>query len=246
MRNTGGLSFPEEFAADSFTFADRASVDARADFISKTYLHLAGAILAFVLLEAVILNTPPLMDALLSILSMHQLGWLIFLGGFMVVSYVANSWARSATSVPMQYAGLGLYVTAEAVIFAPLLYIASQFGDNVIPIAGILTLTVFSGLTITVFVTRKNFSFLGPALSIGCFAALGVILCSMLFGFNLGVLFVGAMIVLASGYILYYTSNVLHEYRIGQHVAASLALFASVALLFWYMVQLVMSLQGRD
>ncbi|MFO0944737.1 MAG: Bax inhibitor-1 family protein [Planctomycetota bacterium] len=246
MRNTGGLSFPEEFAADSFTYADRASVDARADFISKTYMHLAGAILAFVLLEAVILNTPPLMNALLSVLSMHQLGWLIFMGGFMLVSYVANSWAQSATSVPMQYAGLGLYVTAEAVIFAPLLYIASQFGDNVIPIAGILTLTVFSGLTVTVFLTRKNFSFMGPALSIAGFASLGVILCSAIFGFNLGILFVGAMIVLASGYILYYTSNVLHEYRIGQHVAASLALFASVALLFWWMVQLVMSLQSRD
>ena len=40
------------------------------------------------------------------------------------------------------------------------------------------------------------------------------------------------MIVLACGYILYHTSNILHQYRIGQHVAASLALFASVALLF--------------
>jgi hypothetical protein len=50
---------------------------------------------------------------------------------------------------------------------------------------------------------------------------------------------------LASGYILYDTSNVLHHYRIGQHVAASLALFAAVALMFWYMIQLVMSLNRR-
>jgi FtsH-binding integral membrane protein len=40
---------------------------------------------------------------------------------------------------------------------------------------------------------------------------------------------------------LYDTSNVLHHYRIGQHVAASLALFASVALLFWYIVRLFLS-----
>jgi FtsH-binding integral membrane protein len=67
----------------------------------------------------------------------------------------------------------------------------------------------------------------------------------MIFSFNLGILFIAAMLLLAGGYILYDTSNVLHHYRIGQHVAASLALFASVALMFWYMVQLVMSVTRR-
>ena len=65
--------------------------------------------------------------------------------------------------------------------------------------------------------------------------ALGVIVLSMFMGFNLGIIFVAAMLLLAGGYILYDTSNILHHYRIGQHVAASLALFASVALMFWYM-----------
>ena len=51
------------------------------------------------------------------------------------------------------------------------------------------------------------------------------------------------MLLLASGYILYDTSaTCCTTTSIGQHVAASLALFASVALMFWYMVQLVMSL----
>ena len=58
--------------------------------------------------------------------------------------------------------------------------------------------------------------------------------------------FSAAMIVFACGWILYDTSNVLHHYRIGQHVAASLALFASVALLFWYVLRLVMALTSRD
>jgi FtsH-binding integral membrane protein len=75
-------------------------------------------------------------------------------------------------------------------------------------------------------------------------AAMGFIFCSMLFGFNLGTIFTVAMIVFACGYILYYTSNVLHHYRIGQHVAASLALFAAVALLLYYVVMLVMG--SRD
>ena len=47
------------------------------------------------------------------------------------------------------------------------------------------------------------------------------------------------------GYILYDTSNVLHHYRIGQHVAASLALFATIVTLFWYVLQLLMSLNRR-
>jgi FtsH-binding integral membrane protein len=54
-----------------------------------------------------------------------------------------------------------------------------------------------------------------------------------------------AMVVLACGYIMYDTSNVIHHYRTNQHVAAALALFASVALLFWYVLQLLMSLQRR-
>jgi FtsH-binding integral membrane protein len=96
-------------------------------------------------------------------------------------------------------------------------------------------------MTAIVFFTRKDFSFLRTFLWFGCFAALGLIVVSILFQFNLGPIFTYAMIALACSYILYDTSNVLHHYRIGQHVAAALALFASVALLFWYIVQLFLS-----
>jgi FtsH-binding integral membrane protein len=68
----------------------------------------------------------------------------------------------------------------------------------------------------------------------------------MLVGFSLGIFFMGAMVAFAAAYILYDTSNVMKHYRTDQHVAASLALFASVALMFWYMLQLLMSLSGRD
>jgi FtsH-binding integral membrane protein len=167
----------------------------------------------------------------------------------MLVSYIANSWANSATSLSTQYLGLGLYVVAEAVIFVPLLYIAENSapdGVNVIGMAGMLTMVVFTGLTAIVFLTGADFSFLRTALALGGVVALGVIICAAIFGFHLGLVFIAALIALASGYILYDTSNVLHHYRIGQHVAAALALFASVALLFWYMVQLVLSLTSRD
>jgi len=66
---------------------------------------------------------------------------------------------------------------------------------------------------------------------------------SIIFAFSLGIIFSAAMVLFASAAILYDTSQVLHHYRTNQHVAASLSLFASVALLFWYVLRIVMSLR---
>jgi len=115
----------------------------------------------------------------------------------------------------------------------------------VIPTAGILTLLLFAALTAIAFVTKKDFSFLGGILMIGGFVALGVIICSAIFGFQLGLFFSAIMVLFAAGAILYDTSKVMHYYQPGQHVAASLELFASVALLFWYILQIVMSMSRR-
>jgi hypothetical protein len=225
--------------------AAEAPAAARAEFIKKTYLHLAGAVMAFIGLEAALVMSP-LGAVIARGMLGSRFGWFLVLGAFMLVSYVANKWAASAQSKGMQYAGLGLYVVAEAIIFVPLLYVAANFGGpNIIPQAGIYTALLFTGLTATVFFTRKDFSFLRGMLTVAGFAALGIILVSMLFGFTLGTFFMGAMILLAAGYILYNTSNVLHHYPVGSHVAASLSLFASVALLFWYILQLLMG-RSRD
>jgi len=229
------------YQSPRYTFASQAGVNERADFIARTYAHLAGAIGLFVVLEAILLNLPGI-ENLVSAIVFAPLGWLIVLGLFMVVSYIAESWARSAVSPTQQYMGLGLYVLAEAIIFVPLLYIVRTFRDpNIIPTAAVATLGLFGVMTLVVFATRKDFSFLRAILMFGAFAALGLIVCAILFGFALGPIFAVAMIALACGFILYDTSNVLHHYRIGQHVAASLALFASVALLLWYVIILLSS-----
>ena len=229
-------------------FAAQAAAGERADFITKTYLHLAGAIGLFVALEAVLLSMPGV-DKLVEMMRFgSRYSWLIVLGAFMVVSWVAESWARSAVSQTTQYLGLGLYVFAEAVIFVPLLFIATNLdrlhGTHIIPSAAVATLGLFGILTATVLVTRKDFSFLRGVLWFGGLAAMGFILVAILFQFDLGPIFVYAMIALACGYILFQTSGVMHHYRIGQHVAAALALFAAVALLFWYIVLLFM--RSRD
>jgi FtsH-binding integral membrane protein len=176
---------------------------------------------------------------------------LLLVGAFIGVGWLAQTWARSDTSRGMQYLGLGLYVLIEAIIFIPLLAIAIYFVDNnpekplyILPKAGIMTLGLFAGLTLTVFITKKDYSFLQPILSIGFLVAFAMIIAGILFGFNLGLLFSFAIVALASGAILYDTSNVLHHYRTDQHVAAALALFASVALLFYYILWILIQLAG--
>lgn len=223
------------------TTAEFASVDARSTFIRRTYIHLLGAILACVALDAIILNV--FHDQLAPLVAWVTSGWhwLVFLGGFMGISYVANMWAHSNTSRQMQYVGLCLYVVAEALILVPLLYMAEKFAPDAIASAGLVTGVVFGGLTLTVLVTKADFSFMKWAIVAGGFIAMGLIVASIFMGFSLGLWFSVAMVILASGIILYTTSNVLHTYNTNQHVAASLALFASVALLFWYVLQIFMS-----
>jgi FtsH-binding integral membrane protein len=225
------------------SFAAMAEADERSNFITNTYMHLAGAIALFIALETILLSTNVAGD-LMPMMVGSRFSWLVVLGLFMLVSYIAQNWAQSATSIGMQYAGLGLYVVAEAIIFTPLLYIAKEFAPQIILPAALTTLGLFAVLTAVVFITRKDFSFLRAILMFGGFAALGFIVVAILFNFNLGPIFTYAMIAFACAYILYDTSNVLHHYRIGQHVAAALALFASVALLFWYILQLF--LRSRD
>jgi len=222
----------------------QAQPSERAAFIRRTYAHLAGAVLAFVGLEIYMVNSP-IAQMLLNVMAM-RFGWLLILGGFIILGRLASGLASGGASPTVQYAGLTLYVIAESVIFAPILLIATHFSSpDVLPTAGILTLLLFGGLTLVVFTTKKDFSFLRGILSIGFMLALGLIVCAVLFGFNLGLVFSFAMVLLASGAILYDTSRILHNYGPDQYVAASLQLFASVALLFWYVLQIVMSLSRR-
>ena len=232
------------------TMAAEADTSDRAKFIRLTYLHLLGAVLAFIGLEAFLLTNPAVRELMANVVS-QRFGWMVVMALFIGVSYLANYWAMSSTSVGMQYLGLGVYVLAQAVIFVPLLMMAEMVteasGTDVIGIAAGLTIVTFLALTAIVFLTGADFSFLGPFLGIASIIAFGVIICGMIFSLPLfGLVFIGAMLLLCCGYILYDTSNVLHHYHIGQHVAASLALFASVALMFWYMIQLVMSVTSRD
>ncbi|MGL4595435.1 MAG: Bax inhibitor-1/YccA family protein [Thermoguttaceae bacterium] len=243
--NQPNSGFDATFAAPTDLFAAAASAEARSSFITKTYLYLAGAILALVGIEIALFQIVPV-EQITQLMTGGKFSWLIVLGLFIGVSWIANSWALNSTNYGLQVAGLGLYVVAQSIILLPLLSMAYLIlppdeASKTILSAAITTAGLFAMLTIAVFATRTDFSFLRTFLVFGSLAALGFIVVAILFGFAVGPMFLYLMVALACGYILYDTSNVLHHYRIGQHVAASLALFASVMLLFWYILQIFLS-----
>jgi len=236
------MSYEEQrFRPQEYTMADRATAEERGQFIIRTYMHLFAAIAALVGIETLLQMTPFPVVMLNMIGGTGMIGMLIYMGLFIGSSHLANSWAHGGASLTTQYAGLGLYVIVQAVILAPLLYLATTRQPGVLTDAAMATGFIFCGLTAVVFITRKNFSFMGPFLGVLGMAAIGIMFTSVIFGFTLGNVFTYAIIALAAGYILYSTSNVLHEYNTSQYVAASLSLFASVALLFRFILHLFMS-----
>jgi FtsH-binding integral membrane protein len=221
-----------------------AGVETRASFIVRTYMHLFAAIVGFTLIQIVIFTSGSAKGITETLLTLPG-GWLLVLGGFMLVSWIASRVAFAAKSVASQYAALGAFIIAEAIIFVPMLYIAGTYYPGVITSAAGVTLVGFAMLTFVAFKTRRDFSFLRGLLMWGSLCALGLIVAAVIFGFTLGPVFSVAMIAFAGAAILYDTSNVLHHYPADKHVSAALQLFASVALLFWYVLRLLMSL-SRD
>jgi len=225
-----------------------APVNERVAFIRRTYLHLCGAVIAFVALTALLLKAGIGLQMLQTMSSLGTVGWIGLMVLFTAGSYGAQVMARSNSSMATQYAGLALYVGLYAILFLPILALCTmipRFQD--IPMqAGLLTMIVFGGLSAVVFVSKRDFSFMGYALRIMSLIALGVVVVSVVVGMSLGIWFSVAMIALMCGFVLYDTSNVLHHYDTNSHVAASVALFGSLAMLFYYIIRLMMQLQSSD
>ena len=215
-----------------------ADINTRSTFLSRTYLHLVVAILLFTGIEVALFQS-----GLAVTIAQGMLGvsWLLVVGGFVVVNWFASRVAMTAESLLAQYAALAVFVLAEAIVFVPLLFIAMMYAPSMIASAAWVTLLGFGGLTAVVFVTRKDFSFLRGILCWGGIVALVLSAASVIFGFELGTYFSVAMVAFAGAAILYDTSNVLHHYPEDRYVSAALQLFASVALMFWYVLRLFLA-----
>lgn len=211
----------------------------KAEFYKKTYLHVALAILAFIGVETILLKTVP--PEVIGLMFQGKLTWLLIIGVFWLASVLANKWSLSQ-SRSVQYMGLGFYILLEALIFMPMIYIAVvNVGGSIIYQAAMLTIAMFAGISFVAFTSKRDFSFLRNIIVIGGFISLGLIIGGMIFGFDLGLWFSVGMVILASATILYQTSKLKDSYTTDQYVGASLQLFASIMLLFWYILRILMS-----
>jgi len=211
--------------------------EARGAFLVRTYIHLALAIALFVGIEVWFFHTG---IANTIVQAFNSVSWLIVLGGFMLLSWLATFLANPSISRPLQYLGLVLYVFLQAVITVPLLYIANQTAPGVIASAAQATLGGFFLLTAVVVTTRKDFSFLRTFLIWGGLLGLAAIVCAVLFQFNLGTWFSVGMVALAGASILYTTSSIMRDYPENADLSAAIQLFAAVAMMFWYVLRLFM------
>lgn len=240
MENSNHTPF-DNFEGGKILISQVADAD-RIAFYKKTYAHVAGGVLIFIAFEWLLLQSDTIVNFAMSMTQGWR--WLIMLGGFMFITNYAEGMALKTKDKNKQYLAFGLYILAEAFIFVPLIYIAAFYmdsGPELLNQAAIVTLALFTGLSAVVFVTKKDFSFMKSGLTIGFFIAMGLIVAGSLFGFNLGLWFSVAMCLLAGGSILYQTSNLVHKYSEEEYIPASLGLFASLMLLFWYVLQIFMS-----
>jgi FtsH-binding integral membrane protein len=243
-------------------------VSDRVAFLRKTYLLLGVSLIAFAAFTGGMINFMTATSFKFSEWALTgRWTWMMVIILFMVVGWVAQKLAMSESSRNLQYAGLALAVIAEAVLLQPMIWILMiRFGNanqifaggatavtpvlshqaaSILGQAVVITLAIFVGLTLTVFLTKKDFSFMRGALAIASFAVLGVIFASILFGFHLGAIFSGLVILLMAGYILYQTSLVMKAFPPTAYVAAALMLFSTIATLFWYVLRLLMEMNRR-
>ncbi|WAC01287.1 Bax inhibitor-1 family protein [Lacinutrix neustonica] len=214
----------------------------RVAFYKKTYTHVAYGVLAFIVFEYLLLQSDMVVQFALSMT--EGIKWLLMLGGFMLITNYAEGMAMRTADKNKQYLAFGLYIAAEAFIFIPMIYVAAFYmdqGTEILQQAAIVTLGLFAGLSAVVFVTKKDFSFLKTGLTIGFFIALGLIVAGSIFGFNMGLWFSVGMCLLAGGSILYQTSNMINKYTEDDYIPAALGLFASLMLLFRYILRIFMS-----
>jgi FtsH-binding integral membrane protein len=211
--------------------------DSRSIFITRTYTHLVGGILGFILVELGLFES-----GLAPQIARFMFGfnWLLIMGAFMLTGWLASRTAQTSTSIGMQYFAYAVFVVAEALIFVPLLYIANAKAPGTIDSATLITALGAGGLMLVAHRTRKDFSFLRAMLMWGFVLALLAIAGGFLFGFQLGTWFSVFMIGFAGTAVLYDTSNIIHTYPEDRYVSAAMQLFASIALMFWYVLRLMM------
>lgn len=226
-----------EWSGSSATPAAYQTPQVRSWYLRRVYGRLVVGVVALVALLSWMFTTGLAYGLAAAILSVS---WLLILGGFMVVSWLANRLTFAEGASPAaQWGGYALLVVANAVLFTPLIVIAEFSAPGVVATAGWYTLAGFAALSVVATRTQRSYSWLGQALTWAGMLALAAIVIAVIGGFELGVWFSLAMIGLAGAAVLYDTQDILEHGVPGREVVDAMRLFSSVALMFWYVLRLL-------
>lgn len=216
-------------------------IDARLGFLRKTYglftagigVSAVGAFAGMTVLSSVFAGMSPI----------------VFFIGYLVAFF--GVYALRKVPVVNVLAMLA-FTFVSGMTLSPLLAGTLMAKGMAIGLANIMTAFVgttlaFGGLSAYVFISRKDFSYIGGFLSVMLFGIIGFALCTMIFGtmWSPGVWIAFNVVGLAvmCGFVLYDTSMILHHYAEDEYVMAALALFLDFILIFKYLLRL---LNSRD
>ena len=226
--------------AEDRGFAIDAAVGERMGFIRRTYSHLLAELFGVALVTAITISIPSLLSLAEGLM---WSSYIVYLAVFIGLSLLTRSMLAGDKPIGTQYTAAGLWVVALGFLCAPLVnWVAGSQGFGPVWSAFVLTACVFTGLTAYVFFTKKDFSFLGGALSMITLGVIGFILMGSLFGFTGGSFMTLFIVILFGGWILYDTSQVLHRRHTNQYVSASVELLIDFVLMFIH----ILSLLSRD
>ncbi len=216
----------------------QAPPEVRSTYMTAVYVRLLFGIAAFIL-SSWWLFTTGLAESIATFVL--NTSWLLILGGFMIVSWMATSLVMRMQGAGAQYGAYAVIVAANVLLFATPLWLAAEFAPGSIELAAQTSVAAFAVLSFIAIRTSKDFSFLRGFLMWGGFLALGLIVLGTLTSFNLGLWFTIGMIGFAGAAILYDTQKIYRTFPVGTETIAAIHLFSSIALLFWYVLQLFMS-----
>ena len=217
-----------------------AAVTERAAFLKKVYGILLLGILGFAATLWATANVPFANDLAMKLggaIHGTKWGWALYIGLFLGGSMLVNTLAERR---PINVIAYAAWVVLLAFLISPIvLYVNAERGSEVITEASTLTALVFGVLTLTVFWTSKDFSFLKGILMFAGLSLFAVGIAGAIFGFSVGLWFSAAVVIVMAGYVLYDTSTILHRLPTTMAMTGAILLFTDVVLLFKHILILL-------
>jgi FtsH-binding integral membrane protein len=189
-----------EFSTDALA----AAGEARLSYVRKVYSYFGLGLLAAAGGALITMNS----GVVYTIAEHPYITLFAFLGTFFFATSSAKNPSRALPA-------LLLFTFVNGAMISPLLFvIASGYvkgtGPGLIYNALFLTILIFAALTTYVFVSKKDFSYMGATLTIGIFMVFGALIVNMfVHSSSLDLALSIIIVILFSGFVLFDTSRIL-------------------------------------